>query len=197
MLPWNSVMRKLAPIRIARLFPLLALTLLAACAGPPHKSVLQSDPEQTVSPPAESAQGGSEASRSPEPLPSSSQEEVRALLHTARSYLGAPYRYGGESARGFDCSGLVRSVFSQLGIELPRSCAAQAQRGLPVARTQLAAGDLVFFGRAKGAPTHVGIYEGKNRFIHASTGKGRVRRDSLQESWFARHYRGARRIPLP
>jgi cell wall-associated NlpC family hydrolase len=82
-------------------------------------------------------------------------------------------------------------------VQLPRSCAAQAHRGAPIERTQLAAGDLVFFGRASGAPTHVGIYEGNNRFIHASTGKGHVRRDSLKESWFARHFRGARRIPLP
>jgi len=170
---------------------------LAACAGPPRKSVLQSDPEQTSSLPATSTPRANESSSSTENLPASRPEEVSALLHTARSYLGAPYRYGGESTRGFDCSGLVCSVFLQSGIELPRSCAAQAQRGLPVARTQLAAGDLVFFGRARGAPTHVGIYEGKNRFIHASTGKGRVRRDSLKESWFARHYRGARRIPLP
>jgi cell wall-associated NlpC family hydrolase len=182
-----------------RLVSLLALGFLAACAGPPRKSVLQSDPAQSASPAAGEEQGNGENPRqSPrEAPPLSSREEVRTLLHTARSYLGAPYRYGGESTRGFDCSGLVWSVFAQLGISLPRSCAAQARRGLPVARAQLAAGDLVFFGRAKGAPTHVGIYEGGNSFIHASTGKGQVRRDRLDESWFARHYRGARRIPLP
>lgn len=192
-------MRTSTPLANLRLLSLLALGLLAACAGPPRKSVLQSDPAQSASlATGPQERSGETPKQNPrETPPPSSQEEVRTLLHTARSYLGAPYRYGGEGRRGFDCSGLVRSVFAQLGINLPRSCAAQARRGLPVARTQLAAGDLVFFGRARGAPTHVGIYEGGNKFIHASTGKGQVRRDSLKESWFARHYRGARRIPLP
>jgi cell wall-associated NlpC family hydrolase len=93
-----------------------------------------------------------------------------------------------------DCSGLVQTVFAQEGMSLPRSCAAQARQGVAVSRGELLQGDLVFFGKSTTPPSHVGIYVGNGRFIHASTDKGKVRRDALSTTWFRQHYRGARRI---
>lgn len=118
-------------------------------------------------------------------------------MRAAEGYLGTPYRFGGASSSGMDCSGLVQTVFAEEGIPLPRSCAAQARQGVPVSRDQLRQGDLVFFGSAASPPSHVGIYAGKGRFIHASTSKGKVRRDELSTAWFRDHYRGARRVPSP
>ena len=88
----------------------------------------------------------------------------RAVVNTALSYQGVPYRWGGESPDGFDCSGLVQYVFARHGIDLPRVAKDQAQAGTPVAVSDLAPGDLVFFG----SPVdHVGIYAGDGKMVAA------------------------------
>ena len=119
---------------------------------------------------------------------------VEGMLRTATDLIGTPYRNGGSTVDGFDCSGFVQYVFAQaLGIDLPDNSISQAEAGVRVARNELKTGDLVFFHtRGKGI-SHVGIYLDNGRFIHSpSTGK-RVRVDELSDQYWARHYVGARR----
>ena len=113
----------------------------------------------------------------------------------ALSFVGVPYRYGGSSRSGTDCSGLVIQVFGPLGLKLPRQSAMQAQVGQPVAYAALTAGDLVFFDTAGGGSvTHVGIYLGDGAFINANSYNGEVAINQLSEKYFAQRYLGARRI---
>lgn len=117
------------------------------------------------------------------------------LLAGARRLLGTRYVYGGLSSRGLDCSGFTTTVFRAAGIKLPRTSRSQSTIGVPISRNELKPGDLVFFrtGRSRRI-NHVGIYCGNGRFIHASSGYGAVREDSLSG-----HYGGelaaARRLP--
>lgn len=114
------------------------------------------------------------------------------VVAVARKYIGAPYRWGGSSPSGFDCSGLVRYAYAQVGVELPHNAAKQYALGVPVEREDLQPGDIVFFDRLR----HNGIYIGGGRFIHArQTGK-RVAVAGLDEAWYATHWVGARRIDL-
>jgi cell wall-associated NlpC family hydrolase len=108
----------------------------------------------------------------------------------ALEYLGVPYLWGGATPKGFDCSGLVTYVYAQLGVPLPHFAAAQWTFGVPVAVSQLTAGDLVFFDQLD----HVGIYLGDGEFIDAPHTGSFVRIDSLAEPWYSKHYVGARRI---
>jgi len=107
-------------------------------------------------------------------------------------YLGARYRLGATGPREFDCSGLVVRVYRELGVELPRTSAAQFEALEPVDEPR--PGDLVFFGFRGTGVDHVGIYLGEGRFVHASV-KGVVIED-LGLPWYRRAYRGARRVPL-
>lgn len=133
-------------------------------------------------------------------LPVSAEHEAvlrDSITAAARAQLGARYRYGAESPqRGFDCSGLVRFVLAALRIDLPRTARTQALAGVAVDKdtTQLRPGDLLTFGRGKRV-THIGIYVGEGRFIHASTSKRRVVESALTErGWFGRHWLGVRRV---
>jgi len=124
-------------------------------------------------------------------------ERVQSVLERALSLVGIPYRWGGTSPeRGFDCSGLVKYVFSTaLGIDLPRVSREQARNGQLVERSALVAGDLVFFSVRRRGPgiNHVGIYLGDGRFIHAPrTGKD-VMVSTLNGYWSQRFAR-ARRV---
>lgn len=118
-----------------------------------------------------------------------------ALVATARRFIGTPYRWGGASAdRGFDCSGLTMTVYRLNGMELPRNSRSQYRRGRPVPRGELQKGDLVFFATdGRGRVSHVGIYSGAGKFIHAP-GKGRtIGTASLSSRYFRARYAGARR----
>ncbi len=119
---------------------------------------------------------------------------ARRVLEIAHRYLGRPYRYGGSSSRGFDCSGFALHVYRSVGVRLPHSASAQARLGKPVPRSQLQPGDLVFFRTRGRRISHVGIYIGNGRFIHASSARGRVRIDSLNTGYYQRRYVCARRI---
>lgn len=117
------------------------------------------------------------------------------VVLTAGRFLGTAYRWGGESAdAGFDCSGLTMTVYRLNGLDLPRNSRDQFHAGTPVKRSALKQGDLVFF--ATGRPrrvSHVGIYTGGGRFIHAP-GRGKsIRTASLSSAYFNRRYMGARR----
>ena len=118
------------------------------------------------------------------------------VLEIAAQHLGTPYRYGGASPGGFDCSGFVMYVFGQANYNLPRTAAAQYQHGSSVNRGELRAGDLVFFKRpGASAIDHVGIYTSNGNFIHSSSPRsGGVIYTSLSESYYNNSYYGAKRI---
>lgn len=121
---------------------------------------------------------------------------ANAVLMRALSLVGTPYRYGGNTPQGgFDCSGLVNYVYSDmLDLKLPRSSRELAQvQGPRIAPERLAAADLVFFGSG-GSVSHVGIYVGEGRFVHAPSTGGTVRLDSLDGPYWRDRYSGARRV---
>jgi len=116
------------------------------------------------------------------------------LLRVARGMLEVPYRYGGTTLWGLDCSGFVKKAFAFFGLDLPHSARAQFREGIKVSKAELSAGDLVFFRTHAKYPSHVGIYLGDNRFIHASGHDRKVTIDSLDEPYYVKHYMGAKRL---
>ena len=121
---------------------------------------------------------------------------ANAVLMRAISLVGTPYRYGGNTPEGgFDCSGLVNYVFrDMLDLRLPRTSRELASyQGPKIEPQRLATADLVFFGSGNQV-THVGIYVGEGRFVHAPSTGGTVRLDHLDGSYWRRHYSGARRV---
>jgi len=136
---------------------------------------------------------------SPEEYPTARRSELGEaylrdeLVRSARSFLGVPYLWGGTSAEtGFDCSGLTMTVYQLNGLDLPRTSREQFAAGNPVERSSLEKGDLLFFSRGGGKVTHVGIYAGNSRFIHAAGRGKQIRIDSLSKSQYSRMYFGAR-----
>lgn len=146
----------------------------------------------TTAPSGPTAGGPGTAASQTEPV----ERQRRALLRIVRGSLGSPYRYGGSSPRGFDCSGLVHYAHSQVGIEVPRTAQQQARQARLVRRAALRPGDLLFFdlGDDRAAPPkvhHVGIYEGEGRFIHAPSAGKRVSRGSLDNPYWRSRLRSA------
>ena len=123
----------------------------------------------------------------------SSATAARRLIQTANRYIGVPYVFGGTTPAGFDCSGFMRFVYARAGVSLPRMADEQFDVGQPVASSQLQPGDMVFFSTYEPGPSHVGIYLGGGRFIHASSSQG-IRVDSLGSSYWGPRYIGARRV---
>jgi cell wall-associated NlpC family hydrolase len=116
------------------------------------------------------------------------------IVETARAFVGVPYRWGGTTIRqGFDCSGLAMAVFKLNGLNLPRTSRQQFHSGITVSRDKLKRGDLVFFDTAgRGDVSHVGIYVGDNKFIHAPRTGKTVRVSSLSSRYYNKRYYGAR-----
>lgn len=117
-----------------------------------------------------------------------------SIVKTARRYVGIRYKWGGESPQtGFDCSGFTMVVYQLNGLDLPRSSRLQWEAGRPVKRNQLSKGDLVFFATSGGRRiSHVGIYSGNGKFLHAS-GRGRkIKSADLSNTYWRGRYLGAR-----
>jgi peptidoglycan DL-endopeptidase CwlO len=125
----------------------------------------------------------------PTALPPAPAAKYGGVVGIAMQYLGIPYVYGGSSPSGFDCSGFIMYVFSQVGVSLPHNAAAQYGYGTPVDRSQLQPGDLVFFNGLG----HAGIYVGGGSFIH-SPHTGDVVKISSMSGWYSSTYVGARRL---
>ncbi|MGE5752576.1 MAG: C40 family peptidase [Deltaproteobacteria bacterium] len=118
------------------------------------------------------------------------------LVGIAKKMLDIPYRFGGNSLLGIDCSGYVQKVFSLLNIVLPRTAREQFHLGELVGMDNLSIGDLVFFRTYAKFPSHVGIYLGDNRFIHASSRDRKVTIDSLDAPYYLKRFIGAKRLDL-
>jgi len=111
----------------------------------------------------------------------------------AASMVGKPYRFGGNTPQGFDCSGLVHFSFRRVGMEVPRSTSTQYASSRKVSLSGLARGDLLFFDQ-EAKSSHVGIYLGRNRFVHAPSSGKQVRIDTLSNDYWRKHLHDARRF---
>jgi len=132
-------------------------------------------------------------------LSASGADVVSRVIATAEDVMGTPYRWGGSTEDGFDCSGLIRYAYGKHGIDLPRRSAEQALRGTPVARSvdSLVPGDILTFSNAGKRVTHVGLYVGEGKFIHSAS-KGVqlsvLSPDDVYGKWWYQRWVGARRI---
>jgi cell wall-associated NlpC family hydrolase len=159
-------------------------TLTMAPAQPAERVLFAEDVNRLIAAKADNA-----------PAPADSNGRVQTVLKRALALLGTPYRWGGTSTEGFDCSGLVGYVFrSALGIELPRVSREMATSGEKIERDALNAGDLVFFSRRGRRVDHVGIYVGNGQFVHAPRTGRDVTISSLSDGYWSRKFMQARRI---
>jgi len=124
-----------------------------------------------------------------------SPADLPAVIATALSYRGAPYRNGGSDPSGFDCSGFVQWVFAQHGMRLPREVRDQYDLGRKIGRGDVKPGDLVFFDTSGGA-SHVGIALGGDQFVHAPSSRGVVRVENYTSTYWKKRYMGARRVEV-
>jgi|GEM_PF-4752196 len=142
------------------------------------------------------SRGGSSASTSRSTTASTASaasSKAGAIIATAKSYIGIPYVWGGVTPSGFDCSGFTQYVLNKNGITIPRVTSDQFGTGTSVSKSNLRAGDLVFFTTYKPGPSHVGFYMGGGKFIHASSSKG-VTISSLDSTYYSSRYIGAKRV---
>lgn len=177
-------MRIVTPMRFFTALPFL----LACMLGPVHATEAPSAQADAI--PVVSVDPTAKPSRKP--------QLTEVVLH-GLSFLDIPYRYGGTTRdRGLDCSALVQKVyFESLGMSLPRTTRGQALTGVKVARKELKPGDLVFFNTRRRAFSHVGIYLGNDRFLHAPSKGGKVRIEKLSVSYWNKRFNGARRVIKP
>ena len=143
--------------------------------------------EPSVSPEAATPEVASPEVIDPAPAPAA---RYGGVVGIAMQYLGVPYRWGGADPSGFDCSGFSMYVYGKIGVSLPHHAASQYGLGSPVSKTDLQAGDLVFFNGLE----HMGIYIGGGQFIHAPHTGDVVKISSLSDSWYAATWVGARRL---
>jgi cell wall-associated NlpC family hydrolase len=182
--------------------PTLLLTLCLALAG--QASAAPETPATTTEAAFQTLQdwGQAAASAGAEPIAFVRQVGGAAsgLVLSAMNFIGVPYRRGGASAdHGFDCSGFTRYVFeNSVGLVLPRRADEQARDGglQQVLRADLKPGDLVFFNTMRRAFSHVGIYLGDGRFIHAPRSGSEVRVDDMRQAYWSKRFNGARRAAL-
>jgi LysM repeat protein len=130
-------------------------------------------------------------SESPEFAEQTTQDK---LVIFAKKLLNIPYKFGGTSIFGIDCSGYVKKVYGLLGVEIPRTAREQFKEGKEIEKENLSVGDLVFFRTYASFPSHVGIYLGNNLFIHASSKGKKVTIDSLEAPYYLKRFIGAKRL---
>lgn len=183
-----------------------SLALSGACETPPAngltalEALLSNGPALTgpIGQAGRAARTGSEQAAAPIGTPAvqtaGAGDEIAAIETTANHYLGIPYRFGGETSDGIDCSGFVQKVFREHQVELPRTAREQITVGSEVAPGDLRKGDLVFFHTYANYPSHVGIYLGDGKMIHASSGKGEVTVSDLNSDYYRSRYLGAKRV---
>lgn len=165
---------------------LAAVLLLASC----HSSRKAAVPPASVQPPLTQQGTGKSADEV-------ARTGSNALVSEALAWLGTPYRYGGATREGTDCSGMVMAVYEKVaGLKLPRNSAKQQEYCRPVSPEEAAEGDLVFFTTSKnrGRVNHVGLYIGGGSFVHASTSRG-VITSRLSEEYYKRHFHSIGRVP--
>lgn len=186
--------------RLAPLVPMSFVLLLAACASHSPEPQVAKEPtaakssidvERDAIAWQDVEDEGADNSSAGTPALASS------ILERAFELIGTPYRFGGTTAKGFDCSGFVGYLFrEEAGIKLPRSTREMISMRAPSVPVQaLQTGDLVFFATSGGRTvSHAGIYVGEGRFVHAPRTGGTVRLDSLQNSYWQRAYLDAKRV---
>jgi len=153
----------------ARFVLALLIATIAGCAGSPET------PDQR-------------------PVVRASDETARKALDYAREMVGKPYKFAGNSPSGFDCSGLVNYSYGKAGVRMPRDTRSQRQSTVVVSARNLRAGDLLFFDQEGSKASHVGLYIGDGRFVHAPSTGGKVRVDSLKADFWKKHFVDARRV---
>ena len=194
---------RISPASAGRAFPRVAaaLTVAIAAAGSPALAA-PDDAAPLAGPPADKvvadAPPPAAESRAPLSLLRRLHERTSEMAVEAMDFVGIRYRRGGVSTEtGFDCSGFTRFVFAMsLGMMLPRRADEQAAAPgfVAVQRDELQPGDLVFFNTLKRSFSHVGIYIGANRFIHAPRTGASIRTDDMTFAYWAKRYNGARRL---
>jgi peptidoglycan DL-endopeptidase CwlO len=137
---------------------------------------------------------GAPAGETPLPEPPAARIETAAIVETALSFRGVPYRNGGSDPAGFDCSGLVQYVFAQHGVALPRETREQFQVGTDVRLAGIEPGDLIFFRTTASGPSHVGVAIGGDEFVHAPSTRGVVRVERFSAPYWASRIVGVRRM---
>ena len=177
-----------------------AACLVSACAttravprpfpgasAPPGQDASAAPPEAATPPPA---------SATPAPAPADPRPvaTLERLIATALTFKGTPYRNGGSTPAGFDCSGFVQYVFARHGQSLPREVNQQFKVGERVDRDDVQPGDLVFFQTVSQGASHVGIAIGPGEFVHAPSSRGVVRVEKFTTTYWAQRWVGARRI---
>jgi cell wall-associated NlpC family hydrolase len=178
------------PVAIALSLLLMAATPMhAAPEAAPGDAVLHLLQERGILPTA--------AQLDANPIVQQMRDVASDMVLSAMNFLGVPYRRGGDTAeQGFDCSGFTRYVFeNSLGLVLPRRADQQAQNAglLNIRREELKPGDLVFFNTMRRAFSHVGIYVGEGKFIHAPRSGAEVRIEDMRQAYWSKRFNGARR----
>jgi cell wall-associated NlpC family hydrolase len=177
------------------------LAILAGCA--PKRVVRDGDfapaPSDEVQAPAREPDMPAPVPRgatgsAPRHEPAAGRQLGQEAATMAKAQLGKPYQWGAQGPDRFDCSGLVCHVYGSLGVDMPRVSRDQARRGDEVERGRLQPGDLVFFATDGNSINHVGIYIGRDEFVHAPRRHEPVRTDSLDNAYWRQRYRTARRV---
>jgi hypothetical protein len=175
-----------------------AVSLCLACAAQPAESAPRAPADPVLQLLVD--KGLLEVDGRGEELVRQVRDRASEMVMAAMNFLGVPYRRGGSSfEQGFDCSGFTRHVFEMsIGLVLPRRVDEQAtaQGLLKVGRDELRPGDLVFFNTLRRTFSHVGIYVGEGKFIHAPRAGKQVRIEDMRQAYWARRFTGARRAEL-
>ena len=193
-LQMDAISLKIRLMPIYRYFiSILLLLCSTACAAAEPAAEPKVDAVPQSAEPAQTASGESTNIDS-----SDWSGMVREVLMSALSLTGIKYKYGGGSPEtGFDCSGFVRYVFQQAAsLTLPHSARALSQLGQAIPMEQLKPGDLVFFDTLKSTFSHVGIYLGGSRFIHAPSAGGGINVVNMNDAYWAKRFNGARRLEI-